>query len=228
MMPEDFSLLRTVRSYVVRAGRTTVAQGKALADLQSMYGFDTEDIREDGKVFGLVEPLHLEIGFGNSDNIIQMAGSHPNINYLGCEVHPPGLARALLEIEKRSLSNIRVAGIDAIDVLDAISTDFLDAVYIYFPDPWPKKRHNKRRLVNKDFLSFLYSRMKKSGVFRFASDDEAYAEVVKSLINDSNSWVNIAGKMKWSPRPNERVITRFEKRAQALKSKIFEITASPC
>ena len=120
------------------------------------------------------------------------------------------------------------AGIDAIDLLTSISAEALDSVYIYFPDPWPKKRHNKRRLVNKNFLNLLYPALKKSGVFRFASDDAVYAEMVKDLIGNSTEWINLAGGRKWSPRPNDRVLTRFEKRAGILKDKVFEITASPC
>lgn len=227
-MVKDTPLLRTVRSYVVRAGRTTAAQVKALGELQSLYGFDLEEIEKVNDLFILTGPLHLEIGFGNSENIIHMARCHPNNNYLGCEVHPPGLARALLAIDKLSLPNVRVAGIDAIDLLTSISPEALDSVYIYFPDPWPKKRHNKRRLVNKNFLNLLYPALKKSGIFRFASDDAIYAEMVKDLISNSTEWINLAGGRKWSPRPNDRVLTRFEKRAGILKDKVFEITASPC
>jgi tRNA (guanine-N7-)-methyltransferase len=226
-MVQDVPLLRTVRSYVVRAGRTTAAQVKALTDFQSMFRFNAEGLQGVNDLFDLTGPLHLEIGFGNSENLIHMAACHPSINYLGCEMHPPGLARALLAIDELSLSNVRVAGIDAIDVLAAIPNNVLDAVYIYFPDPWPKKRHNKRRLVNENFLNLLYPRLKKSGTFRFASDNEAYAEMVRDLISKSAVWANIAGERKWSPRPNDRVLTRFEKRAGALKNKIFEITASP-
>jgi tRNA (guanine-N7-)-methyltransferase len=212
----------------VRAGRTTAAQVKALGEFQSLYGFNLEKIEKIDDLFSLARPLHLEIGFGNSENIIHMARYHPNNNYLGCEVHPPGLARALLAIDKLSLSNVRTAGIDAIDLLTSISAEALDSVYIYFPDPWPKKRHNKRRLVNKNFLNLLYPALKKSGVFRFASDDAVYAEMVKDLIGNSTEWINLAGGRKWSPRPNDRVLTRFEKRAGILKDKVFEITASPC
>ena len=212
----------------MRAGRTTAAQVKALGELQSLYGFNLEKIEKIDDLFALAGPLHLEIGFGNSENIIHMARYHPNNNYLGCEVHPPGLARALLAIDKLSLSNVRAAGIDAIDLLTSISAEALDSVYIYFPDPWPKKRHNKRRLVNKNFLNLLYPALKKSGVFRFASDDAVYAEMVKDLIGNSAEWINLAGGRKWSPRPNDRVLTRFEKRAGILKDKVFEITASPC
>ena len=212
----------------MRAGRTTAAQVKALGEFQSLYGFNLEKIEKIDDLFSLAGPLHLEIGFGNSENIIHMARYHPNNNYLGCEVHPPGLARALMEIDKLSLPNVRVAGIDAIDLLTSISAEALDSVYIYFPDPWPKKRHNKRRLVNKNFLNLLYPALKKSGVFRFASDDAVYAEMVKDLIGNSTEWINLAGGRKWSPRPNDRVLTRFEKRAGILKDKVFEITASPC
>ena len=212
----------------MRAGRTTAAQVKALGELQSLYGFNLEKIEKIDDLFALAGPLHLEIGFGNSENIIHMARYHPNNNYLGCEVHPPGLARALLAIDKLSLSNVRAAGIDAIDLLTSISAEALDSVYIYFPDPWPKKRHNKRRLVNKNFLNLLYPALKKSGVFRFASDDAVYAEMVKDLIGNSTEGINLAGGRKWSPRPNDRVLTRFEKRAGILKDKVFEITASPC
>ena len=211
----------------MRAGRTTAAQLKALGEFQSLYGFNLEEIETVNDLFALAGSLHLEIGFGNSENIIHMARCHPN-NNLGCEVHPPGLARALLAIDKLSLPNVRVAGVDAIDLLTSISPEALDSVYIYFPDPWPKKRHNKRRLVNENFLSLLHPALKKSGIFRFASDDAVYAEMVKDLISNSTDWTNLAGERKWSPRPNDRVLTRFEKRAGILKNKIFEITASPC
>ena len=115
----------------MRAGRTTAAQLKALGEFQSLYGFNLEEIETVNDLFALAGSLHLEIGFGNSENIIHMARCHPNNNYLGCEVHPPGLARALLAIDKLSLPNVRVAGVDAIDLLTSISPEALDLSLIH-------------------------------------------------------------------------------------------------
>lgn len=198
---------RTIRSYVIREGRITAAQRRALEELLPRFGVTPASAGD------TPYPLFLEIGIGNGDNLVQVAAAQPGNHYVGCDPHRPGIGHALLEIERRALDNVRVWAGDARDLLDALPPASLSGIYIYFPDPWPKKRHHKRRLVDAAFLARVHRRLRGEGVCRFASDDDDYARSVRELVDASPQWLNLAGAGAWAPRPVSRPLTRFERRA---------------
>ena len=168
-------------------------------------------------------PIHLEIGTGNGENLLAMAQSAPGNNYLGCEVHRPGLGHTLLGLRSRRLHNVKLVESDAVDLLHILMPASLDRVYLFFPDPWPKKRHHKRRLIGGAFLDLLADRLKRSGQVHFASDNAGYAESILEMIDRSPVWLNLAGAGHWAPRPRYRVITRFEHRAFRDQHRVYEI-----
>src|SRR5580693_668139 len=168
---------RSIRSFVTRAGRITAAQERALAELWPAYGVDpgpgTLDLPA---VFGREAPRTLEIGFGNGENLITLAAAHPQRDFLGVEVHRPGVGRLLLALEARALTNVRVICHDAVEVLEQqIAPQWLQEILVHFPDPWPKKRHHKRRLIQPPFAELLASRLMHGGLLRLATDWQPYA-----------------------------------------------------
>ena len=215
---------RTIRSFVIREGRTTRGQAQALRELWPIYGVGLQDLtRGLDRIYSRSGPFHLEIGTGNGENLLAMAQSAPGNNYLGCEVHRPGLGHTLLGLRSRRLHNVKLVESDAVDLLHALAPASLDRVYLFFPDPWPKKRHHKRRLVQGAFLDLLADRIKRSGQIHFASDNAGYAESMLETIDRSSAWLNLAGAGHWAPRPRYRVITRFELRALRDQRRVYEI-----
>lgn len=202
----------------------TQAQKRGIVNLRSKYACDLETIKDIGSLFPTPGPLALEIGFGNSDNLISSAAARPNTNYIGCEVHPPGVAQALIAIEDCGLTNVKIFYRDVHDLVMGLGDLSLDSVDIFFPDPWPKKKHIKRRLVQSKFLEILALKLKRNGIFRFSTDNLAYALDVLELTRHNKCWRNLAGERLWSPRPAQRVITRFEEKARKAQSEIFEIS----
>ncbi|MEE2981930.1 MAG: tRNA (guanosine(46)-N7)-methyltransferase TrmB [Pseudomonadota bacterium] len=175
------------------------------------------------RIYSRRGPIHLEIGTGNGENLLAMAQAAPGNNYLGCEVHRPGLGHTLLGLRLRRLHNVKLVESDAVDLLYALTPASLDRVYLFFPDPWPKKRHHKRRLVQGAFLDLLADRLNRSGQVHFASDNVGYAESILETIDRSPAWLNLAGAGHWAPRPRYRVITRFEHRALRDQRRVYEI-----
>lgn len=218
---------RAVRSYVIREGRMTVAQSRALEELSPRYGLALNQLGDPACVFGQRGPLYLEIGIGNGENIVNTAQHNPGRHYLGCEVHRPGLGHALHRVGELALDNIRLLGADAHDVLQSLPDQSLDGVSIYFPDPWPKSRHRKRRLVQEQLLGVLHAKLKPSGALRFASDNRDYARAVVGAIERSSQWSNLAGAGALAARPKARLVTRFEARAQIAGRAVYEILAAP-
>lgn len=211
-----------IRSFVIRHGRLTPAQNRALDELAPRYVFDLN------KLFyqqpDRYRPVCLEIGIGNGENLIAQAAEQPDWNFIGCEVHRPGLGHALLLADAAKLNNVCIAEMDVIDLLAKLPAGSLDAVNIFFPDPWPKKRHHKRRLLSHHFLLQLASTMKAHGRLHFATDDADYAEqAVAAASAASAMWWNPAGAGQFSPRYQQRVITRFERRAIQDQRKVFDM-----
>ncbi len=215
---------RSVRSFVIRAGRMTCAQQRALDELLPRYRVNTAALREDlAQVFPRRAPLYLEIGSGNGDNALAMAARLPALDVLASEVHPPGVGHTMHEAERHGLGNLRIYDGDALELLAALPPESLDAVFIFFPDPWPKKRHHKRRLVQSELLNLLATRLKRHGRARFASDDADYALQVRDALAADRRWLNVAGVQAWAPRPRERVLTRFEQRALRDGRPVFDL-----
>ena len=213
-----------VRSYVLRAGRITRAQRRALDELLPLWGLPySQGTLDLDAVFGRQAPRVMEIGFGDGGNLLELAAGSPGVNFIGVEVHPPGIGHCLLGIESRARSNVRVIAHDAVEVLGTqFGPDSLDEVLLYFPDPWPKKRHHKRRIVQPAFASLVAGRLKPGGIFRLATDWEPYAEWMLEVLNAEPGLVNAAADGSYIAKP-DRGVTRFENRGRRLGHRVFDL-----
>ena len=221
----DIEHPRSIRSFVMRGGRITEAQQRALELLWPRFGIPFEPAPLDlDAAFGRAAPVTLEIGFGNGDNLAAQAAAHPDRNFLGIEVHRPGVGRLMLSLEERQVHNARVICHDAVEVLTCqVTPRALAEVVILFPDPWPKKRHHKRRLVQAPFVELVSDRLCSGGVLRFASDWQPYADAVLEVLNASPQLRNISPDGRFVSRPTERNPTRFEKRGERLGHGVWDL-----
>ncbi len=201
-----------IRSYVRRQGRMIPAQKQALDKLWPHYGITKKGALNLDILFGRQAPRHLEIGFGMGDALLEMAHTHPENDYLGVEVHLPGVGQLLLRLKEKKITNVRIDRRDAIEVLDLLPPQSLARVYLFFPDPWLKKRHHKRRLVQAPFVAQLERVLEPGGVFHAATDWEDYALHIQKTMGSTNSFTNRAGPDKFHPRPMDRPLTKFERR----------------
>ncbi len=209
---------RTVRSYVLRAGRITSAQRRALDELWPRFGVDWHPAPLDlDRIFGRRAPRVLEIGFGNGGTLVEMARTEPDTDFLGIEVHEPGVGHCLLQIERLGLGNVRLIRHDAVEVLrEQIPAASLQAVLLLFPDPWPKKRHHKRRILTPEFAQLVAARLAPGGLFHVATDWAPYAEHIAAVM---------AAERAFTPQPPGQRAggpTRFERRGEQLGHAIFE------
>lgn len=218
---------RAVRSYVVRGGRLTAAQERAFRELWPRYGVDWErgSLLDLAALFGNHHPGFLEIGFGNGETLAELAERRPADNFLGVEVHPPGIGHLLLELEKRGLRNVRVLRQDAVELLTfGLAEGVLAGVYLFFPDPWPKKKHHKRRILRPRLVRLLGRVIRPGGVFHAATDWEPYAqEMLQALEAVPNLFTNGAGIGRFSRRPQDRPLTKFEQRGQRLGHEVRDL-----
>lgn len=216
---------RAIRSFVVRAGRMTPAQQRAWRELWPAWGIAPGDAALDlGAIYGRAAPVTLEIGFGNGESLVALAASHPERNFLGLEVHPPGVGHALLSCEAARLQNVRVLCQDAVEVLQRRLADAsLDEVLLYFPDPWPKKRHHKRRIVQPAFVELVAQRMRPGGVLRMATDWQPYAEHMLATVGACALLRNESPSGDYVERPASRPVTRFERRGQRLGHDVWDL-----
>jgi tRNA (guanine-N7-)-methyltransferase len=216
---------RGVRSFVLRAGRMTDGQQRALETLWPRFGLEhTPDTCDLAALFGRQAPRIVEIGFGNGANLIHMAGLRPEADFLGVEVHRPGVGRVLLDIERLNLTNVRVSNHDAVEVIgQQLPEASLDEVLVLFPDPWHKKRHHKRRLLNAAFVALLATRLKSGGVLRAATDWEHYAQQMLEVLSGCALLENTAVDGAYVPRPQSRQPTRFERRGERLGHGVWDL-----
>jgi len=217
---------RPIRSFVMRAGRMTVAQTRALEELWPRYGveYSPQPLSFDA-VFGRAAPRTLEIGFGNGEHLATLAAAHPERDHFGIEVHKPGVGHLLLLAATNNLSNLRVSTHDAVEVLrEQIAPASLDEVLVLFPDPWHKKRHHKRRLIQPPFVELIAARMRPGGRFKLATDWEEYALQMLEILGAANTlFKNLSPTGNWMPRPEERAPTRFEKRGARLGHGVWDL-----
>jgi len=216
-------VLRRIRSYVRREGRLTVAQKRALETLWPQFGLEPTSRFDWLAIFGREAPRILEIGFGNGDSLLAQALAHPEQDYLGVEVHRPGVGHLLSELQKHTVGNLRIFAVDAVDVLQALPRASLDGLQLYFPDPWHKTRHHKRRLVQPAFASLVARVLKPGGRWLLATDWAAYAEHMREVLNAQAEFVNLAPDRNFVPRPVERGLTRFERRGLTLGHAVFDL-----
>jgi tRNA (guanine-N7-)-methyltransferase len=218
---------RSIRSFVVRAGRITAAQTRALDELWPQYGIEYQALPLDlDAVFGRQAPRAVEIGFGNGEHLAKLANEHPERDYLGIEVHRPGVGHLMLLASTNNSSNVRAICHDAVEVFEQqITPASLDEIFVLFPDPWHKKRHNKRRLIQSPFVALLVSRLKVGGILHLATDWQPYAEQMLEVIQASSDLKNLSPTRDWMPRPEHRDPTRFEKRGARLGHGVWDLSA---
>ncbi|MDX9739721.1 MAG: tRNA (guanosine(46)-N7)-methyltransferase TrmB [Gammaproteobacteria bacterium] len=221
----DSTQHRVVRSFVRREGRMTEGQRRALEQHWERYGVEQgRDPLDLDALFGRSAPRRLEIGFGMGESLLSMAGAVPGIDFLGIEVYRPGVGHLLRELQTRDMDNVRVISADAVEVLtDMIPPAALEAIYLFFPDPWPKKRHHKRRLMNPAFASLAASRLKPGGVLHMATDWEDYAQQALEVLEGISVLRNTAGPRQFAPRPEWRTATRFERRGERLGHGVWDL-----
>jgi tRNA (guanine-N7-)-methyltransferase len=216
---------RSIRSFVRREGRITPAQQRALKDLWPRYGVETGDVPLDyAVIFGRHAPVILEIGFGNGDALVAEAAARPEYNYIGIEVHRPGIGNLLRKLESSELKNVRVMLADAKEVLAAqIPEASLSGVHLFFPDPWPKKRHHKRRLVQPDFAALVMRKLVPGGYIHFATDWKDYAEHMVSVLSRTPGLVEVSGLDEFKAMMASRGQTRYEQRGRRLGNQIWDL-----
>jgi tRNA (guanine-N7-)-methyltransferase len=214
-----------IRSFVLRAGRMTDAQARALVETWPRYGIDEGSGPLDlPQLFGRDVHCTLEIGFGNGDNLAALAAANPGRNYIGVEVHAPGVGHLLHQAAGAGLSNLRVLRQDAVEVLrDRIAAESLDEILVLFPDPWHKKRHHKRRLVNAAFADLAASRLRVGGALRLATDWTPYAEWMLEALDATTTLRNCAEAGGFVPRNPGRIRTRFEARGERLGHAVHDL-----
>jgi tRNA (guanine-N7-)-methyltransferase len=216
---------RHIRSFVLRAGRMTSAQERALADLWPNYGLDLgEDPVDLEAIFGRRAPRCLEIGFGVGEVIGSLAETHPHIDYVGIEVHRPGVGRLLLRAAQANVRNLRVICGDAVEILrDKLVNDSFDEILVFFPDPWHKKRHHKRRLIDVKFAASLAAKLSSGGVLRLATDWQDYAEQMLAVCNSNPRLASLSADGTYVARPDFRPPTRFERRGARLGLTVWDL-----
>lgn len=228
MSPTDQAFMRRIRSFVHREGRMTKGQIRALETLLPLYGVAESSTQFNfAQIFGRSSPeapVHMEIGFGNGECLASMAQQHPENNYLGIEVHRPGVGNLLLQIQQAGLQNVRLINDDAVEVLQQhISAQSLSAVYIFFADPWHKKKHHKRRLIQTPFINMLADKLRPGAVLHMATDWQDYAEHMLQVMNAAPQFMNTAGPGQYIPRPDYRPVTKFEKRGERLGHGVWDL-----
>jgi tRNA (guanine-N7-)-methyltransferase len=216
---------KTIRSFVVRAGRMTKAQRSAFELGWDAYGLRLADgAIELDALFGRNNPKVVEIGFGMGGSLLEMVEAQPDTDFIGIEVHPPGVGSLINAAQEKNISNLRVYLADATDVLNECFADgSLDRVQIYFPDPWHKKKHNKRRIIQPKFLQLIREKLRLGGVVHMATDWQPYAEQMLELVGEADGFKNMA--QDYVPRPDFRPLTKFERRGEKLGHGVWDLMA---
>ena len=221
--PDPPDSRRAIRSYVLRQGRVSNAQRRAHDELLPRFGIAYEPGALDlDALFARPAPRILEIGFGMGETTAEIAAAHPENDYLALEVHTPGVGSLLKQLAERSLSNVRLVQHDAVEVLaHMIPPASFDGAHIFFPDPWPKRRHHKRRLIQPPFVALLASRLKPGGYVHAATDWQEYAQQILEVFSADPALANTA--VDYAPRPDYRPLTKFEQRGLRLGHGVWDI-----
>ncbi|MGD8913396.1 MAG: tRNA (guanosine(46)-N7)-methyltransferase TrmB [Candidatus Thiodiazotropha sp.] len=216
---------RPIRSYVLRQGRLTEAQQRAFKSLWPQYGLALgQQPLQFASIFGREAPVTMEIGFGNGEALAQLAARHPEEDFLGVEVHTPGVGHLMLKLAEQESSNVRILQTDAMELLrHHLPQASLHRVQLYFPDPWHKRRHHKRRIVQLAFADLIQQALSPGGVIHMATDWEDYARQMMAVFTQHRGFRNQAGKGNYSPRPETRPMTKFEQRGQRLGHGVWDL-----
>lgn len=223
--PETGKVMRKVRSFVLREGRLTTGQRNALDTLWPTFGLERDQgLLDPETVFGRDADRVLEIGYGMGQSLAAMAKADPEKDFIGIEVHRPGVGALLMEIEQQGLSNLRSYCDDAVEILElCIPDNNLARVQLYFPDPWHKKKHHKRRIVQPAWVERVQQKLQPGGVLHMATDWENYAEHMMDVMNGVTGFTNLAGKGQFSARPSWRPETKFERRGERLGHGVWDL-----
>ena len=217
--------MRPIRSFVLRAGRLTEGQQRALDELLPKFGIGPgNDPLDFERLFSNPRPVIVEIGFGDGDATWRMAQHSPQENFIGLEVHRPGVGHLLLQLEKQGISNVRVACEDGVEFLrQRVPAGVLEGVRLYFPDPWPKKRHHKRRIVQPGFVELLAEKITAGGILHFATDWQNYAEHMLEVLRGNPAFENLSDTGDYCLRPSWRPLTKYEKRGERLGHGVYDL-----
>jgi len=218
-------VVHKIQSFVRRSGRLTLGQRTGLVDLWPQFGVDIlSGIIDLNSLFKKIQPITLEIGFGNGDSLLEMAINTPDQNFLGIEVYEAGIGRLINEANKHQLSNLKIIKADAVEVLEHhIKDDSFDTFQLFFPDPWHKKKHHKRRIIQTDFLDLISNKLQDGGTMHMATDWENYAEYMMVTLEKHPHFKNAMGAHKYSLRPEHRPITKFERRGERLGHGVWDL-----
>lgn len=210
----ETSPLKKIRSFVAREGRTTMAHRQALEELWPLYGLTLQPQELDLQhTFGREAKIVFEIGFGDGRSLLQMALENPQYDFIGVEVYKTGIGKLLAAIKEHGLTNIRIYCADAIEVLsNCIPDGCLHQVLLFFPDPWPKVRHHKRRIVQPSFVALVRQKLAADGILHMATDWENYANHMLEVMQQQTGWDNMAGTQNYIARPTTRALTKYEQR----------------
>ncbi|MBD1584213.1 tRNA (guanosine(46)-N7)-methyltransferase TrmB [Pseudoalteromonas sp. S16_S37] len=222
---QEGKYIRKVRSFVKREGRLTKGQQAAIDKCWPTMGLEhNQGMLDFSKVFGNDNAVVLEIGFGMGKSLVEMAKNAPNLNFIGIEVHRPGVGACLMDADEQQVTNLRVFEHDAVEVLaDCIPDESLTTMQLFFPDPWHKKRHHKRRIVQPEFVESLRKKLKIGGVFHMATDWENYAEHMLEVMLAAPGYENTSTTNDYVPRPDNRPLTKFEQRGHRLGHGVWDL-----
>jgi len=217
--------IRKIQSFVKREGRLTTGQAKALENHWSDMGLEHQAGRQDfAQVFGRSAPVVMEIGFGMGKSLVEMASNEPDKDFIGIEVHTPGVGACLADAAQGGILNLRVYAHDAVEILaDCIPDGSLSRMQLYFPDPWHKTRHHKRRIVQPEFVQKLLTKLAIGGVFHMATDWQNYAEHMLEVMSQAPGYLNLSASEDYVPRPEQRPLTKFEQRGHRLGHGVWDL-----
>lgn len=224
MIAPEQNFPQRIRSFIRRQGRITPGQQLALDNYWTIYGLDPQTDYDFAEVFGRDAPLCVEIGFGNGESLAKMAAANPEINYIGIEVHRPGVGHLMLQLAQQGINNVRIYCHDAIEIMEnKIADHSLAGVHLFFPDPWPKKKHHKRRIVRPSFVNLLVKKLKSGGYFHAATDWQNYAEHMLEVLTAESRLINAGNGADYCERPDYRPLTKFEQRGLRLGHGVWDL-----
>jgi len=218
--------MRRIRSFVKRDGRMTEGQRRAFEELWPQVGLAKEEgVADFDKIFGRKAPRILEIGFGSGQSLLETAKANPESDFIGIETYLPGIGALILGVEIEGLQNLRVYYADAVEVLQqCIPAESLSGIQLFFPDPWPKRKHHKRRLIQPEFIKLVTEKLQKEGVLHLATDWEHYGKQMMQVLSGEHSLKNLAGNLQFAERSKQRpIVTKFEQRGLKCDRVIWEL-----
>lgn len=223
---QEVAHIRRIKSYVLREGRLTTGQERAIKELWPVWGVEYQEALINPAVLFNRDnaPLTVEIGFGMGKSLVEMAGNAPERNFIGIEVHTPGIGACLADIRDHEITNLRIVHHDAVEVFNNMIPDgSVDTLQLYFPDPWHKARHHKRRIVKQEFLDMVIPKLKQGGVIHMATDWQNYAEQMLEVLSGDARLENMSADGTYVPRPDFRPLTKFELRGQRLGHGVWDL-----